>query len=73
MSNVSLERYHFVLSYGALTSEMSKMALNAFCNETLQILSIAQVMQEAILLSNITFIIKTYMVRLFLKQLKGKS
>ena len=35
MSNVSLERYYFVLSDGALTSEMSKMALNAFCDETL--------------------------------------
>ena len=37
MSNVSLERYYFVLYDGALTSKMSKMALNAFCNKTLQI------------------------------------
>ena len=38
MSNVSLKRYYYyVLSDGALTSEMSKMALNAFCDETLQL------------------------------------
>ena len=36
MSNVSLERYYFVLSDGALTSEMSKMAFIAFCDKTLQ-------------------------------------
>ena len=30
MSNVSLERYYFVLYDGALTLKMSKMALNAF-------------------------------------------
>ena len=37
MSNVSLERYYFVLYDGALTLKMSKMALNAFCDKTLQI------------------------------------
>ena len=37
MSNVSLERYYFVLSDGALTSEMSKMAFIAFCDKTLNI------------------------------------
>ena len=37
MSNVSLERYYFVLYDGALTLEMSKMALNAFCDKTLHI------------------------------------
>ena len=36
MSNVSLERYYFVLYDGALTLKMSKMALNAFCDKTLQ-------------------------------------
>ena len=35
MSNVSLERYYFVLYDGALTLKMSKMALNAFCDKTL--------------------------------------
>ena len=39
MSNVSLERYYFVL-YGALTLKMSKMALNAFCDKTLHMHSI---------------------------------
>ena len=34
MSNVSLERYYFVLYDGALTLKMSKMALNAFCDKT---------------------------------------
>ena len=34
MSNVSLERYYFVLYNGALTLKMSKMALNAFCDKT---------------------------------------
>ena len=38
MSNVSLERYYFVLYNGALTLKMSKMALNAFCDKTLQML-----------------------------------
>ena len=33
MSNVSLERYYFVLYDGALTLKMSKMALNAFCDK----------------------------------------
>ena len=37
MSNVSLERYYFVLYDGALTLKMSKMALNAFCDKTLHI------------------------------------
>ena len=37
MSNVSLERYYFVLYDGALTLKMSKMALHAFCDKTLQI------------------------------------
>ena len=37
MSNVSLERYYFVLYDGALTLKMSKMALNAFCDKALQI------------------------------------
>ena len=40
MSNVSLERYYFVLYDGALTLKMSKMALNAFCDKTLHILCI---------------------------------
>ena len=35
MSNVSLERYYFVLYDGALTLKMSKMALNTFCDKTL--------------------------------------
>ena len=35
MSNVSLERYYFVLYDGALTSKISKMALNTFCDKTL--------------------------------------
>ena len=38
MSNVSLERYYFVLYDGALTLKMSKMALNAFCDKILHIL-----------------------------------
>ena len=38
MSNVSLERYYFVLYDGALTLKMSKMALNAFCDKTLHIM-----------------------------------
>ena len=38
MSYVSFERQYFVLHDGALTSKMSKMALNQFCDETLQIL-----------------------------------
>ena len=38
MSNVSLERYYFVLYDGALTLKMSKMALNAFCDKTLQMI-----------------------------------
>ena len=38
MSNVSLERYYFVVYDGALTLKMSKMALNAFCDKTLQII-----------------------------------
>ena len=37
MSNVSLERYYFVLYDGALTLKMSKMALNVFCDKTLHI------------------------------------
>ena len=37
MSNVSLERYYFVLYDGALTLKMAKMALNAFCDKTLQV------------------------------------
>ena len=37
MSNVSLERYYFVLYDGALTLKMSKMALNAFCDKTLHL------------------------------------
>ena len=37
MSNVSLERYYFVLYDGALTLKMSKMAINAFCDKTLHI------------------------------------
>ena len=36
MSNVSLERYYVVLHDGARTLKMSKMALNAFCDKTLQ-------------------------------------
>ena len=38
MSNVSLERYYFVLYDGALTLKISKMALNAFCDKTLHII-----------------------------------
>ena len=38
MTNVSLERYYFVLYDGALTLKMSKMALNAFCDKTLHLL-----------------------------------
>ena len=37
MKKVSLERYYFVLYNGALTLKMSKMALNPFCNKTLQL------------------------------------
>ena len=37
MSNVSLERYYFVLYDGALTLKMSKMPLNAFCDKTLHL------------------------------------
>ena len=37
MSNVSLERYYFVLYDSALTLKISKMALNAFCDKTLHI------------------------------------
>ena len=36
MRKVSLERYYFVLYNGALTFKISKMALNPFCDETLQ-------------------------------------
>ena len=32
------ERYYFVLYDGALTLKMSKMALNSFCDKTLQFL-----------------------------------
>ena len=39
MSNVSLERYYFVLYDGALTLKMSKMALNEFCDKTLQLMT----------------------------------
>ena len=39
MSNVSLERYYFVLYDGALTLKMSKMVLNAFCDKTLHMVS----------------------------------
>ena len=39
MSNVSLERYYFVLYDGALTLKMSKMVLNAFCDKTLHFLN----------------------------------
>ena len=35
MRKVSLERNYFVLYDGALTLEMSKMALNSFCDKTL--------------------------------------
>ena len=41
MSNVSLERYYFVLYDGALTLKMSKMALNAFCDKTLHIYDVS--------------------------------
>ena len=33
MRKASLERYYFVLYDGALTSKMSKMVLNAFCDK----------------------------------------
>ena len=36
MRKASLERYYFVLYNGALTLKMSKMALNPFCDKTLQ-------------------------------------
>ena len=36
MRKVSWERYYFVLNDGALTLKMSKMALNLFCDITLQ-------------------------------------
>ena len=39
MSNVSLERYYFVLYDGALTLKMSKMALKSFCDKTLQLIN----------------------------------
>ena len=39
MSNVSLERYYFVLYDGALTLKMSKMALNTFCDKTLHFMT----------------------------------
>ena len=38
MRKVSSERYYFVLYDGALTFKMSKMALNPFCDKTLQLL-----------------------------------
>ena len=41
MSNVSLERYYFVLYDGALTLKMSKMALKAFCDKTLHIFKVS--------------------------------
>ena len=41
MSNVSLERYYFVLYDGVLTLKMSKMALNAFCDKTLHMQTLA--------------------------------
>ena len=37
MRKVSLERYYFVLYNEALTLKMSIMALNRFCDKTLQI------------------------------------
>ena len=53
MSNVSLERYYFVLYDGAFTLKMSKMALNAFCDKTLQLL---------MLLTCIHILAKTFVV-----------
>ena len=41
MRKVSLERYYFVLCDGALTLNMSKMALNSFCDKILHIYFIA--------------------------------
>ena len=38
MRKVSLERYYFVLYNGALTLKISKMALNPFCDKTLQMM-----------------------------------
>ena len=38
MRKVSLERNYFVLYDGALTVQISKMAFNLFCNETLHML-----------------------------------
>ena len=49
MSNVSLERYYFVLYDGALTLKMSKMALNAFCDKTLHIVIHLHVIRLVIL------------------------
>ena len=47
MRKVSLEWYYFVLYDGALTLKMSKMALNPFCDETLQIISLSFVLPIA--------------------------
>ena len=38
MKKVSLELYYFVLYDGALSLNMSKMALNLFCDGTLHIM-----------------------------------
>ena len=37
MRKVSLERYYYLSYDGTLTLKMSKMALNLFCDKTLQI------------------------------------
>ena len=42
MRKVSLDRYYFVIYDGTLTLKISKMALNPFCDKTLQIYSALQ-------------------------------
>ena len=57
MSNVSLERYYVVLYDGALTSKMSKMALNAFCDKTLQIFTLTLHTQHSFSKANMVMLI----------------
>ena len=57
MSNVSLERYYFVLYDGALTLKMSKMALNAFCDKTLHLYVVGKRTRE---IGNYSMIMKWY-------------
>ena len=55
MSNVSLERYYFVLYDGALTLKMSKKALNAFCDKTLQLYFVMYMRVQTNVSSNSSF------------------